>query len=42
MSNHSRSDFHSRTNPFDDEEQNIPAWVYALAIVLITLVMIVR
>lgn len=42
MSNLHRSDFHSRTNPFDDESETIPAWIYAFAIGIIVLVLIVR
>jgi len=42
MSNYSRADFHSRTNSLDDESEDIPAWIYALAIGLITLIVIVR
>ena len=42
MSHFSRSDFHSRTNPFDEEPQFIPAWGFALAIALIALLVIVR
>jgi hypothetical protein len=42
MSNSYRSDFQSRTNPLDDEANDIPAWIYAVAVALITLVMVVR
>jgi hypothetical protein len=42
MSNSYRSDFRSRTNPLDDESNDIPVWVYAVAALLITLLMVVR
>ncbi len=42
MSNSYRSDFQTRTNPLDDETNDIPVWIYAVAVVLITLVMVVR
>ena len=42
MSNSSRAEFHSRSNPLDDDSQEIPAWIYALAIGVITLIVILR
>jgi hypothetical protein len=42
MSNSYRSDLRSRTNPLDDESHDIPAWVYAVAVTLVTLIMVVR
>jgi hypothetical protein len=42
MSNSYRSDFQSRSNPLDDEANDVPAWLYAVAVVLIILVMVVR
>ena len=42
MNNSSRSNFHSRNNSFDDELEAIPAWVYALVIGVITLLVILR
>ncbi len=42
MNNSSRSNLHSNNSPFDDDLEAIPAWVYALAIVVITLVVILR
>jgi len=37
-----RGNFHSRSNSLDDESQAIPAWVWAFAIGVITLIVVVR
>jgi hypothetical protein len=42
MTNSYGTDFQSRTNPLDDEANEIPVWIYAVAVVLISLVMVVR
>jgi hypothetical protein len=42
MNNSSHTDFHSRGNPFEDEAHNFPAWVYGLAIGVITLIVIMQ
>lgn len=42
MSESSRTNFHSRTNDIGDESQAVPAWVYALGIVIITVIAILR
>jgi len=42
MGQSSRSKYDFRPVSLDDQSQNMPAWVWALAIVLITLLVIVR
>lgn len=42
MSKYYRADSRLHANYLDDEEQAVPAWALVLAIVLISLVLIVR
>jgi hypothetical protein len=42
MNQSSRSNFGVRANPLDDESHDIPAWVYALALGVLTIIEILR
>jgi hypothetical protein len=42
MNESSRTNFHTRSNDTGDDSQAIPAWVYVLGIMIITVIAILR